>query len=61
MAFSIPEEDDISEAELEAIYASAQPFATDELMNAAIDQLNELDANRISIPNFGKVVRQKKA
>ncbi len=41
MASDKPEDfEDISDEELEAIYANAQPFASDELMYAAIEQLN---------------------
>lgn len=44
--------EDISEDELESIYDSAQPFASDELMYAAIEQLNRIFA--IERPNIRK-------
>lgn len=51
MASDKPEEyEDISEDELEAIYADAAPFATDEMMFAAIEQLNSLE--EIERPNI---------
>jgi hypothetical protein len=51
--------EDISEDELESIYDSAQPFASDELMYAAIEQLNRIYT--IEKPNIRKAEKVSKA